>query len=130
MRHFYFSVILIISFTYFLSCKDEPAPTSPAQNSSRDKFTASEKELINDLNKYIKPFNGSSITNDDSDLQVLDKFADAKVIGLGEATHGTKEFFKMKHRLLKYFVEKHGFKIKQDKFSKVRIIANKHPYAK
>jgi hypothetical protein len=24
--------------------------------------------------------------------------------------------------------EKHGFKIKQDEFNKIRIVANKHPY--
>jgi len=32
----------------------------------------------------------------------------ARIIALGEATHGTAEFFKMKHRLLEYLVEQHG----------------------
>jgi erythromycin esterase len=34
---------------------------------------------------------------------------DAKIIGLGEATHGTREFFQTKHRLLEYLVKEMGF---------------------
>lgn len=36
---------------------------------------------------------------------------DAKIIALGEATHGTSEFFRLKHRLLSYAVEKLGVRI-------------------
>lgn len=34
---------------------------------------------------------------------------DARVVGLGEPTHGTREAFQFKHRLLEYLVERHGF---------------------
>lgn len=34
---------------------------------------------------------------------------DARVVAFGEATHGTREFFRMKHRAFEYLVEKHGF---------------------
>lgn len=34
---------------------------------------------------------------------------DARVVGLGESTHGTREFFQMKHRLVRYLVEEEGF---------------------
>lgn len=34
---------------------------------------------------------------------------DARVVALGEATHGTKEFFQMKHRILRFLVERMGF---------------------
>jgi len=33
----------------------------------------------------------------------------ASIVGLGEATHGSHEFFTMKHRLLEFLVEKMGF---------------------
>jgi Erythromycin esterase homolog len=33
----------------------------------------------------------------------------AHVVGLGEGTHGTHEFFQMKHRILKFLVTKMGF---------------------
>jgi erythromycin esterase len=46
------------------------------------------------------------------DLAGLDPtFAAATVVGLGEATHGTREFFQLKHRMLEYLVERHGFTI-------------------
>ncbi len=35
----------------------------------------------------------------------------ARIIGLGEATHGTKEFFQAKHRMLEFLVKKHDFQI-------------------
>ncbi len=35
---------------------------------------------------------------------------DADVVALGEATHGTHEFFQMKHRLLQFLVERMGFR--------------------
>lgn len=41
-----------------------------------------------------------------SDLACFKKMVgDARIIGLGEATHGTSEFFKLKHRLLQYAIE-------------------------
>ncbi|MFH9350772.1 erythromycin esterase family protein [Kitasatospora sp. NPDC017646] len=34
---------------------------------------------------------------------------DARVVGLGEATHGSHEFFTMKHRVFRHLVEEKGF---------------------
>ncbi|MEO7330205.1 MAG: erythromycin esterase family protein [Minicystis sp.] len=34
----------------------------------------------------------------------------ARLVALGEATHGTREFFQMKHRMLEFLVEKMGFR--------------------
>lgn len=33
----------------------------------------------------------------------------ARIVALGEATHGTREFFKLKHRLVEFLVAEHGF---------------------
>lgn len=33
----------------------------------------------------------------------------AHLVGLGEGTHGTAEFYRMKHRILRYLVEEQGF---------------------
>ncbi|WP_257303546.1 erythromycin esterase family protein [Geothrix campi] len=44
------------------------------------------------------------------DLRPLEAIVgNARVVGLGEATHGTKEFFQLKHRILEFLVEKEGF---------------------
>ncbi len=40
------------------------------------------------------------------DLQLLKTpFQTARIVGLGEATHGTREFFLIKHRLIRFLVE-------------------------
>lgn len=34
-----------------------------------------------------------------------------QIVGLGEATHGTKEFFQMKHRMIEFLVKEMGFTV-------------------
>lgn len=44
------------------------------------------------------------------DLQAIRHWVGrARVVGVGEATHGTREFFQLKHRLLEFFVQEMGF---------------------
>ena len=44
------------------------------------------------------------------DLQTLKEiWRDARVIGLGESTHGRREFFQVKQRLLEFLVSEVGF---------------------
>jgi Erythromycin esterase len=44
------------------------------------------------------------------DLEWLDEaIGDARVVAIGESAHGTKEFYQLRHRLLRYLVERHGF---------------------
>jgi len=45
-----------------------------------------------------------------SDLALFDRIVgDARVVGLGESTHGTREFFQVKHRFLEHLVRTQGF---------------------
>jgi erythromycin esterase len=45
-----------------------------------------------------------------SDLQPIRSIVgNARVVALGEATHGTREFFQLKHRMLEFLVEEMGF---------------------
>ncbi|MFD9334485.1 erythromycin esterase family protein [Streptomyces sp. NPDC060028] len=45
------------------------------------------------------------------DLRPLGRMVkDARVVGLGEATHSSHEFFTMKHRVFRYLVEEQGFR--------------------
>ena len=44
------------------------------------------------------------------DLDALDTYFDSvRLVGMGESTHGTHEFFTMRHRFFKYLVTSHGF---------------------
>ena len=43
--------------------------------------------------------------------RAFDRFADAKVVLLGEATHGTSQFYKARAAISRRLIEKHGFNI-------------------
>lgn len=58
----------------------------------------------------VRPPSGEA--RDDSDLGLFTKIVgDARIVALGESTHGTREFFLVKHRLLEYLVRQHGFTV-------------------
>jgi erythromycin esterase len=86
----------------FLSCTKTP------QELNLDPET---EALVNILLDEMEPLDADPLSWSDQDLRWLDPVADKSVIGLGEATHGTAEFFKAKHRIFKYLVENHGYKI-------------------
>lgn len=47
-----------------------------------------------------------------ADMQPLNKLiGDARIVALGEATHGSREFFQLKHRMLEYLATEKGFTI-------------------
>ncbi len=58
------------------------------------------------------PLRTSEAGNGFDDLKGLDAIiGDARIVALGEPTHGTREAFQLKHRLLEYLVENKGFTI-------------------
>lgn len=47
-----------------------------------------------------------------ADLSAIDQLiAGARIVALGESTHGTREFFQVKDRLLRYLVQHHGYRV-------------------
>ena len=47
-----------------------------------------------------------------ADMQPLKKIVgDARIVALGEATHGSREFFQLKHRMLEFLATEKGFTI-------------------
>ena len=64
------------------------------------------------LEENLHPLDSVSPTASHEDLAFLDAFiGDARIVGLGEATHGNHEFFTLKHRIVRYLAEEHGFTI-------------------
>jgi erythromycin esterase-like protein/CubicO group peptidase (beta-lactamase class C family) len=62
------------------------------------------------IEEAAHPLNTLSPDQPLDDLAPLKEMVgDAELIGLGEATHGSSEFFSMKHRLVKYLVKEMGF---------------------
>lgn len=74
-------------------------------------FTQSDPKLINALNEQLIPLKTVSEDLDFMDFDPLNSILKEKqIIALGEATHGTHEFFFYKQQLLAYLVKKIGIK--------------------
>jgi erythromycin esterase len=68
--------------------------------------------VVRDLRVRALPFRSVLAGSGFDDLAGLDRLiGDARIVALGEASHGTAEFFQMKHRLLEYLVERKGFTV-------------------
>ena len=63
------------------------------------------------LERDAHPLRTTEPQGDLGDLRPVGRMVkDARVVGLGEATHGSHEFFAMKHRVFRYLVEEKGFR--------------------
>lgn len=94
--------LLLFSSLLLGSCSEDP----PELN-----LDPETEILVNILKDEMNSLGKNPLSWSDKDLVFLDKLAGKSVIGLGEATHGSAEFFDAKHRIFKYLVEKHGYKI-------------------
>ena len=66
-------------------------------------------EQIEWLKENVIPLKSANPGNDFSDLAKLKPlFRNAEIIGLGEASHGTREFFRMKHRFVEWLAHQQG----------------------
>lgn len=62
------------------------------------------------IQSHAVPFNGSHLSLPHGDIGFLrDLVGDARIVSLGENTHGTRDFFEMKARILRFLVEEMGF---------------------
>ncbi|WP_373519854.1 erythromycin esterase family protein [Pricia sp.] len=77
---------------------------------AQQKISQTDDEIIEWLRQNSIPIEHLEAENGFSDLQPLKKILkNVKVVGLGENTHGTREFFQVKHRLLEFLVTEMGF---------------------
>lgn len=69
------------------------------------------QEIVTALNEFIKPIQTLKADSSFEDLDFLkEHLQDKEVIALGEGTHGTKEFFDYKDRLVRYLVSNLDYK--------------------
>ncbi|MFI1814912.1 erythromycin esterase family protein [Streptomyces sp. NPDC020422] len=63
------------------------------------------------LGRVAHPLRTTEPRGDLADLRPFGRMVgDARVVGLGEASHSSHEFFTVKHRVLRYLVEERGFR--------------------
>lgn len=69
-------------------------------------------EALTWVREHAIPFDAVEAGGSFDDLTPLKKaIGDARVVALGEQTHGTQEFFKMKHRLLEFLASEMDYSI-------------------
>src|SRR5271169_2349546 len=66
-----------------------------------------EGEIVNAIAAFSEPFN--SIGGAELDA-LLERIGDAKIVLLGEATHGTSEFYRMRERISQELIARKGFR--------------------
>ncbi|MCJ8163701.1 erythromycin esterase family protein [Pontibacter sp. E15-1] len=67
---------------------------------------------INWVNKNAYPLQADSSSSNYHDLRFLSKvLKDKSIIGLGEASHGTQEFYYQKRRIVEYLIQEAGYKM-------------------
>ncbi len=99
-RTSFFSLFICLFFLVYLSACligcNQPAPTpSP---------------VVSWITQHALPLKTTDPRASLDDLQPLEQIVgNASIVGLGEATHGSHEFFTMKQRVLEFLVEKMGF---------------------
>jgi protein-L-isoaspartate(D-aspartate) O-methyltransferase len=85
-----------------------PDEAEPARfRHARRTVTTSEEKLVKMITDAAEPF-GSIDTADLGPL--LERIGDARVVLLGEETHGTSEFYRMRERISRELIIKKGFR--------------------
>ncbi|MEU8925291.1 erythromycin esterase family protein [Kitasatospora sp. NPDC048545] len=105
-----------VAATALLAPATEAAATAaapPADRPEAPAATATDRQtpsVIRELDTITHPLWSTDPGGRNADLRALGAMiGDATVVGLGEATHGTHEFFALKHRVLRYLVGEKGF---------------------
>lgn len=80
--------------------------TALAGARSRQREQSSDSELARLVAAHCEPF----ADIDSADLRpLLERIGDARVVLLGESTHGTSEFYRMRERISRELIERRGF---------------------
>lgn len=88
-------LLLVCLGASLTGCGQPPPPPSPVQSW---------------ITHHVLPLKTTDPRASLDDLQPFEQIVgNASIVGLGEATHGSHEFFTMKQRLLEFLVEKMGF---------------------
>jgi erythromycin esterase len=105
-------VLLVLAAVALLIGSCSKNPSGPAETEARDldQQVKVDSAIVDWLKAKCLPFDTQKAESGFADIAYLkDLVAGARIVGLGEATHGTKEFSQMKHGILEYLVKEMGF---------------------
>ncbi|WBP85512.1 erythromycin esterase family protein [Kitasatospora cathayae] len=86
------------------------AAAAPVAATGHQRTVPQTLAVTEELDRIAHPLRSTDPDAPTAGLRALGAMVgDARVVGLGEATHGSHEFFTMKHRVFRYLVEEKGF---------------------
>src|SRR5512143_437572 len=107
MKHFG-GLIILVFLTASCTWSGQP-PSTTASTTAIPTISTTEQAKSADVRWLIAnavPFETAEPNSSFEDLMPLKQtVGDARIVALGEATHGTHEFFQMKHRMLQFLVQ-------------------------
>ena len=101
LRRFLFGVMCAVVVFHSVAQVPQTSETSPE-----------EQAAVQWVRQNAIPLKTVEAGNGFADMAPLDRVVgDARIVALGEATHGTREFFQLKHRMVEYLAARKGFTI-------------------
>ncbi|WP_432000831.1 erythromycin esterase family protein [Streptomyces sioyaensis] len=87
------------------------SPVASRGDSSDASSGASTTRIVEALNRSAHPLRTVEPRGGTGELRPLDRMiGDARVVGIGEATHSSHDFFALKSRIFRHLVEEKGFR--------------------
>jgi erythromycin esterase-like protein len=88
------------------------AHASAASTAAIRRPTSADQSFVDWIRAQAIPLDTVEAGDGFADMQPLKKVVgDTRIIALGEATHGTREFFQLKHRMIEFLADQMGFTI-------------------
>src|SRR2546421_5235103 len=88
------------------------SPTLTGQAAKSPSSISVPSEVTSWFKSAAIPLDSTSPESGWDDLRRMEStIGNARIVAMGEATHGTHEFFQLKHRMLEFLVERMGFTV-------------------
>ena len=108
MRNVLITLLFIAFSTVFAQTAEQREVNEAAQLEALEPPA----ELLAWLGEHAHPLQSATPTKNDEDLEFLkEMIGEARIVALGEATHGTSEFFTLKHRIVQFLAEEMDFTV-------------------
>ena len=85
-----------------------PSPGERLQAFARQQAIAPRDDMTDMLRRYAEPLPD---LDDPAFGRLFDRYAEARVVLIGEASHGTSEFYRARAAITRRLIEEHGFNI-------------------
>ncbi|MCC6745897.1 MAG: erythromycin esterase family protein [Acidobacteria bacterium] len=104
--------MITIHFARVVTCLALLLIVTPSMATCRETEQAGPAAVSSWLGEHAVALASVEADNGFADMEPLRReLAGVRIVGLGEATHGTREFFQMKHRLVEFLVREMGFTV-------------------